>query len=115
VSENLTAALIGMTDEERTEVDAALAALRERGYQDIEEHGQLRPGVRIRHRGERYHEALEHGTGIVLAITEKPDSAWSRTYGTADIELITLSDTARFNSRLSQLAQYHVAVIGGDS
>jgi len=90
-----------------------LDGLHAHGYVDVAEHGKLRPGVRIRHRGERYPEALEHGTGIVLAITERPDSPWSKTYGAADIELITLSDKARFNSRLSQLAQYHVDVIGG--
>lgn len=114
MSANLTVALMGMTDGERAEVDAMLAALRERGYQNVAEHGQLRPGTRIRHRGERYYEALEHGTGVVLAITEKPDSSWSRTWRMPDIELITLSDKPRFDSRLSRVAQYHVAVIGGE-
>ena len=103
-----------LTAEEQQRVDEMLAGLHERGYVDVAEHGKLRPGVRIRHRGEQYYEALEHGTGVVVAITEKPDSSWSRTYGMADIELITVSDEARFDSRLSQLAQYHVDVIGGD-
>lgn len=103
-----------LTAKEQQQIDEMLAGLHAHGYVDVADHKQLRPGVRIRHRGEQYYEALAHGTGVVVAITEKPDSAWSRTYGAADVELITLSDTARFSSRLSQLAQYHVAVIEGE-
>lgn len=100
-----------MTPAEHAEVERMLAELRECGYRDVAEHGQLRPGVRIRHRGHQWPEALSKGTGVVVAITEKPDSSWSRAYGAADVELITLSDRERYGSRLSQLAQYHVATI----
>lgn len=100
-----------MTPDEVAEVERMLGELRKRGYRDVAEHGELRPGVRIRHRGQRWSEALDKGTGVVLAITERPDSSWSQTYRTADIELITLADQERFGSRLSQVAQYHVATV----
>jgi hypothetical protein len=71
----------------------------------------LRVGTRVRHNGERYPEALEHGTGNVVALLHKPDSAWSRSYRAPDIELVVLSDRPRFDTRLSRVAHYHVEVI----
>lgn len=101
-----------LTPEESEAVARMLGELHGYGYQDVAEHGRLQPGARIRHRGHRWYEALERGTGVVVAITEKPDSVWSRSWGAPDIELIALWDEPRFTGgRLSQLAQYHVAAI----
>lgn len=88
-----------------------LAELHEHGYQDVAEHGRIRPGVRIRHTGHRWPEAYDEGSGVVLAVTEKPDSSWSQSWGRPDVELIALWDRDQGFSRLSQLAQYHVEVI----
>jgi hypothetical protein len=99
--------------DEEAKVAEILAGLHAHGYRDVDAHGALRPGVRIRHVGHQWCEAINAGTGFVVAITEKPDSAWSRTWGKPDVELITVSDKPFLDSRLSQLAQYHVVVIGG--
>ena len=100
-----------MTPEEQAEFDKTLAELHARGYVDIDAHKELRPGVRVRHRGHQWPGAHRHGTGAVLALTEKPDSAWSLSWGMADIEMVVLWDKPwPLDSRLSKLAQYHVNV-----
>lgn len=101
-----------MTDAEAAELARLVADLHESGYRDIAEHKNLRVGTRIRHRGEQYPQAYEHGTGVVVALTEKPDSRWSQSWRMPDVELVMLRDTAQFGSRLSQLGQYHVEVVG---
>jgi hypothetical protein len=101
----------GITEDEKARAAAMLAELHAYGYQDVAEHGDLRPGVRIRHRGHQYPEAYDNGTGVVVAITHKPDSAWSQSYRTADVEMVVLWDRPGLcDSRLSQVAQYHVVV-----
>jgi len=111
MAENATAA------GERAEISRMTTQLREHGYVDLDEYTYprsgrvLRVGSRIRHGGEQYPEALTHGTGNVVALLHKPDSAWSRSYRAPDIELVVLHDRPRSESRLSQLAQYHVEVI----
>ena len=102
-----------LTEEEQDRLLEIRQELRERGYQDITEHGDLRVGARIRHRGQQFTEAFRHGTGYVVALMEKPDSAWSRTYRMPDIELVVVFDKPALlsSSRLSQLAQYHVSVV----
>lgn len=103
-----------MTGDEQDELAAKVAGLHAAGYVDIAEHDELRVGVRIRHGGQRYSEAFRLGTGFVVALTEKPDSAWSKSWGKPDIELIALWDKPwplPDMSRMSQLAQYHVHVI----
>lgn len=100
-----------LTEEEVTELAAKVADLHAAGYRDIAEHKQLKVGARIRHRGHQWSQAFREGTGFVAAVTEKPDSAWSRSYRMPDVELIAVWDKAMFGSRLSQVAQYHVDVI----
>jgi hypothetical protein len=100
-----------LTPEERIEYREMLAKLHACGYRDIEEHGHLKAGVRIRHTGHRWSAAYTNGTGIVLAITEKNPSSWSQSWGKPDIELIALWDRVHLFSRLCGLAQYHVEVI----
>lgn len=98
-----------LTPTERTRAAAMLAELHAAGYRDAT-HKLLQPGARVRHTGHQYPEAFRIGTGTVLHVTEKPDSAWSLTYGAPDIELIVLWDTTR---SLSQVANYHVDLIAG--
>lgn len=104
---------------EQAEVDRMVAGLREHGYVDLDEFTYpwsgrvLRVGARVRHVGELHPEALERGTGNVVALLHRPDSAWSRSWRQRDIELVMLRDRERFNGagRLSQVAHYHVEVI----
>lgn len=101
---------------EAARLAAMLSELHERGYRDIIEHEsfRVRVGARIRHRGHQWPEAYREGTGFIVALTEKPDSPWSRTYRMPDIELVALWDKPRpfeDSSRLAGLAQYHVEVI----
>jgi hypothetical protein len=102
-----------LTPDLEAEAAKMLAELHDRGYRDVPEHGDLRPGARIRHVGDRWSGAYDNGTGIVLAITEKPNSAWSANWGAPDVELIALWDRPDTRGWLSGLAQYHVEVIGG--
>jgi hypothetical protein len=99
---------ITLTDAEQSEATAMLAALHESGYVDVEAHGDLRPGVRIRHRGHQWPGAYANGTGNIVAITRSPRTI----LGVPDVELIAVWDREHFGSRLSQLAQYHVDVVG---
>jgi hypothetical protein len=97
---------------EQAEVERMLAALRERGYQDRDSHKKLAPGVRVRHTGHQWPQAYIEGTGTVVAIVEKPDSAWSEPWGMPDVELIVVFDRGvKLTGRLSELAQYHVQAI----
>lgn len=103
---------------EQTEVDRMVAELRKHGYVDLDEYvyprsgRRLRVGARVRHGGEQYPEALQYGTGNVVALMHRPDSAWSHSWRMPDIEMVMLRDKPRFGeSRLSGLAHYHVEVI----
>lgn len=72
------------------------ARLEERGYVEVPEarvvDGTIRPGDRVHNRGEQYVKAYWHGTATVVAIYERPDSAWSRKYDMPDVEVITQRD-----------------------
>lgn len=102
-----------LTTDEQAKFAEMLTALHERGYGDVPKHGELHPGARIRHRGHRWPGAYTNGTGVVLAITEKPDSAWSVSWRMPDVELVALWDRDHGAGRLSMLAQYHVDAVGG--
>ncbi|MCX5066746.1 hypothetical protein OOJ91_12905 [Micromonospora lupini] len=102
--------LASLSPEEAARLATMRADLHGCGYVDTDEHGRLRPGVRVYHRGHQWPGASD-GTGTALVLTEKPDSGWSRSWGAADIELIVLWDKAQFGSRLSQVAQYHVYAV----
>lgn len=81
-----------------------------RGYRDVDDHKGMRVGRRVRHRGEQYRAAYSDGTGVIVTVMERPDSAWSRTWHMPDVELIILRDRPRFvgDARLMFVAQYHV-------
>ncbi len=86
------------------------------GYQDIEETARgVRVGDRVRHVGERYDEAYEHGTATVLAIMELEGSPWSATWGQRDVELIIERDQPPTpdGNRISQWADYHTCAVYG--
>ncbi len=94
------------------EYAAMQAALTAAGYRPVD-YATLPPGERVRHRGEQWPEAYDQGTGVVLAVMEKPNSAWSQSWGGADVELIVLKDKPLLPglSRLAQLANYHVQAV----
>lgn len=100
-----------LTAEETAEMDAILGELHAHGYRDVERHGQLAPGTRIRHIGHQWDEAYTDGTGMVVAVTEKPDSPWSVSWRMPDVELVAVWDRPTFGTRLAQLAQYHVIAV----
>lgn len=100
-----------LTREERAEADRMLAELHENGYIDVDGHKELKAGIRVRHTGHRWPEAFENGSGVVLAVTEKPNSSWSRSWGGPDVELIVAWDLPSFRSRLSRVANYHVVAV----
>ena len=107
-----------MTEAERAEVGAILARLYASGYTDRDRFNELASGVRVRHTGQRYAAAYQDGTGVILAITERPGSPWSHEWKMPDVEMVVLWDRPwpiEGSSRMSQLAQYHVAVIGRPS
>lgn len=110
-----------VTSVEQAEADRMVADLHASGYVDLDSYTYpqsgrvLHVGARVRHIGEQYPEALRDGTGNVVALLHRPDSPWSRSWRMPDIELVTLSDRPRFETRLSQLAHYHVEVIEGAS
>lgn len=110
---SLAQALAALTPDERTEAEGILAKLRKHGYADRERFNEMAPGVRVRHSGHRWPEAYRDGTGVVVAITERSPSAWSQSWGAPDIEMVVAFDkpTLPGMSRLSTLAQYHVAVV----
>lgn len=100
-----------MTDAESAELARMVADLHAHGYRDIAEHNGLYVGARIRCGNEEHPQAYDHGTGVIVALTEKPNSTWSQSWKMPDVELVMLRDEAQFGSRLSQVAQYHVEVV----
>ncbi len=106
--------LASLSPAEQATARNALADLHGRGYRTVETHKGLRPGVRIRLAHERFPEAYADGTGVVLVVTTRDPSGWSDVYGRADVELLVVWDKPNLaDTRLSQVAQYHVDVIGG--
>lgn len=105
-----------LTPDEQERLAAMVKELINHGYQEITGHGRLKVGTRIRHQGHQWTEAFRDGTGIVAALTERPDSPWSMSWNMPDIELIALWDKPQglIPSRLSGVAQYHVDVIEVD-
>jgi hypothetical protein len=100
-----------LTPQEESDAAEMLADLHESGYINVEQHGGLKAGTRVRHIGHKWPTALLEGSGNVVALTEKPQSSWSQSWGKPDVELIVAWDEPQGGSRLSQLAQYHVEVM----
>lgn len=116
-TEPMTSAL---NPEEQADRDRILTGLYEHGYVDLDEYvypvfgERLHVGARIRHVGDQWWKARRHGTGVVVALTEKPASSWSKEHRKRDIELVAQWDNPRNRGRFSQLAQYHIEVIRRD-
>ena len=89
---------------ESEDIAAALAPMLADGF-DHYEHDHLKPGVRVRNRGEQYDTARQWGTAEVVAVMRKPGS-WERTYGRPNIEVLVRRDRADFGSDLTWWADY---------
>lgn len=87
------------------------AQLEARGYVEVPEYGGIRPGVRIRHRGHQWAEAYRDGTATVVAVYERPDSSWSRTWRMADVEVVHQADDVPVGWCPATWAQYHLEVV----
>lgn len=66
--------------------------LLERGYVDVAQHGGLRPGARVRNRGQQYTKARWDGTATLLAVMLKDPSPWAKKYGQPDVEVLVAND-----------------------
>lgn len=69
------------------------------GYAEVETHGRIYRGMRVRHVGDQWPAAYDNGTGNVERIFVRRDD---------DVELIVKSDTDHFGSQYRFLADYHV-------
>ena len=88
-----------LTDAEQASLDSLLAY----GYVQIEKYGRFQPGTRV---------LIGSGPGTVVAVTEKPDSAWSKSWRMDDVELIVRPDDRDVpHYGPAQVAQYHVRQI----
>jgi hypothetical protein len=78
------------------------------GYSALVGDYRIRVGQRVHHSGERWDEASWHGTATVLAVMENAGSAWSKSYGQRDIEVIVLRDKPLLEgmSRVTEWANY---------
>jgi hypothetical protein len=93
-------------DEFKEAADELLA----RGFVEIPEFRKLKVGGRIRGQGQRWYEAVVHGTATVERIFHKPDSSWSQKYGRPDVELIARRDSGD----IMLVADYHVTTADGE-
>jgi hypothetical protein len=82
------------------------------GYMEVAEHGRLKPGARVCHRGQRWYEAIMKGTATIVAVYEKPDSPWSVEWHMPDIEVIAQRDDEPEGRCPITWAQYHCTVVG---
>ena len=92
-----------MEAQNSTQSDHAAGLIR-RGYVEVESHGWIRRGMRVRHVGDQWPAAYSRGTGDVEGIFVRRGD---------DVELIVKSDTDHFGSRYRFLADYHVRSIDG--
>jgi hypothetical protein len=98
---------------ERAEADRMLTELRAAGYTPADRIGMLATGVRIRHRGHQWIDALTDGSGHVVAVVERAAQPGFANFVSRDVELIAVWDRAPDvrMSRLSQHADRHVVAI----
>ncbi len=95
---------IALSPIEQVVADKRLAELVSNGYVQQDAHKHLTVGARIRHVGQQYGQAHEHGTGNIWAVLVRHE---------ADIELVVVYDEPRFEggSRVTVLADYHGEVV----
>lgn len=68
--------------------EEAVAELTERGYVEVPEFRNIRPGARCRNYGEQFPEAYREGTADVLVVMQRFDGAWERTWHRPDVEVV---------------------------
>lgn len=90
-----------MTPEEQA------ADLLKRGYREVTEYSNLVIGQRVRHVGQRYSQALDHGTATIERIFHHPDSQWSRSHDADDVEVIVQKDDGSYGF----WANYHTVTV----
>ena len=85
------------------------ADLLARGYIEVEEIARLKVGQRVRHVGEQYYQAVDHGTAILERIFHHPTRLIQ---GSADIEVIVKRDKPRWETGTHGFwADYHTVVV----
>ena len=91
-------------------VEDRVADLLARGYVEIPEFEGLRPGARVRHRGEQYARAHLEGTATVRYVFRKDPSSWAQTYRRPDVEIVAERDDTEIGPMF--VADYHVDLVG---
>ena len=78
------------------------------------EHETHKPGVRVRHAGERYADARQFGTAEVVAVVRKP-GVWEEIYGRLNLEVLVKRDpgTGLLDGGLHWWADYHTSLTEG--
>ena len=64
------------------------ADLLERGYEEVQEWGDLHVGDPVHHIGQVFARGRAGGTAAIERIFHHPTSAWAQKYGRADVEII---------------------------
>ena len=100
-----------MSTETKSDVEEALAPMLADGF-DHYEHEHIKPGVRVRNRGEQYPEARQWGTAEVVAVLRKP-GAWEKKWGRLNIEVLVRRDRADFGPELTWWADYGTSLNEG--
>lgn len=93
---------------EHSAESAALAPMLADGFARYE-HEHLKPGVRVRNRGEQYSTARQFGTAEVVAVLRKP-GVWEQEYGRLNIEVLVRRDR---DGSLGWWADYGTCLIEG--
>lgn len=105
-----------LTTEEQAEMDEHVASLIADGFYEIDEFTYrdktLKPGTRVLHCGERWHEAMRDGTANILRIFRQPPGCeWERDWDRPNVEVVALSDKPRITtSRIGKWADYHCRI-----
>lgn len=87
-----------LTEAVQVEFERRHDELLERGYVDVAQYGDLRPGARVRNRGQQYTKARWDGTATLLAIMLKDPSPWAKKYGRPDVEVLVANDNPNGDS-----------------
>jgi len=83
------------------------------GYIEVQEFKHLTIGARVRLWSEQWPDADRLGTGNIERIFHSPNSAWERTYGRPDVELIVKRDRPGLapDETHAFVADYHVKLV----
>lgn len=89
--------------------ETQVQSLLDYGYVEVQEHGCLKVGQRVRHVGQQYSEAYNNGTGTLERIFHRPDRG-------NDVEVIVKRDKPQFGPHDTHgfWANYHTIVIDAE-